>query len=505
LRKQALLIFILRIAKLLVGLFSVSYSAKFFGVSIEKDNWLIALSLIIVFDATMWGALNEIFRTKFIFLKQELGNVQVLIKTKSLLFFILIISVMSSLVLYFSSDFIASNITTNYTTIQLSNLKWMIFLTIPFLSINQITAIGTSVLNAYDVFFIPEIAGIFSAIINLFILIILAPILGIKALVLSYYFSSTVLLCAVYFYLKIKVQINFFQGYQNVKFSDFKLFYFASLPLLFSYLIGQLSVLFQNKIVGSLGIGYLSILDYSRKFSDIFQGVLTGILMTILIPILSKNYVKKQNIDFTNNFLKIYQLSLIVLTFVIAIFSSCSSVITFIFYNNVSIGSVALKEISRLMIIYGWSILGVFHYMIFGLCFLSVGLGKKFAISGALIQLSSILIWILFLKKIGIIIFPISLGLTHFVVSLFFVWRFPIKSFPVFKIVFKYLGFLSCISLIIFLFNDFLLQKITNPYFMLLSSSLLTLFLMLIFSFLFRLEEIKIASVFIKKRIKYFY
>ena len=40
--------------------------ANFFGVSKEKDVWLVAYTLIISIDLAIWGPLNDIFRTKFI-------------------------------------------------------------------------------------------------------------------------------------------------------------------------------------------------------------------------------------------------------------------------------------------------------------------------------------------------------------------------------------------------------------------------------------------------------
>ena len=65
--KTTFLLFLFRAVGLLVSIMSVTVTAKFFGVSIEKDCWILALALTTTIVQAVWGPLNEIFRAKFIF------------------------------------------------------------------------------------------------------------------------------------------------------------------------------------------------------------------------------------------------------------------------------------------------------------------------------------------------------------------------------------------------------------------------------------------------------
>lgn len=489
--KNTLFIFFTRVVKLLIGFASISVSAKYFGISNEKDNWLIAISLITLIDATIWGALNEMFRTKFIFIREEFGEAGAVMKIKSLIFYMVIISSLIALVYFFLKDSIILLFDFKYSLQEFQNLKLLIIWSIPFLVINQLSAIGSSILNAYNVFIIPEMAGIASAIINLVVLLFFAPIIGIKALVISYYISAILLLFAIYLYLYWKIKINFFRGYRNFKLSDFNLFYLSALPLFFNYLLGQFSNLYEKYMAISLGVGYLSILDYSRKFSDIFQSVLTGVLMTILVPVLSRNYIEKKAIEFTDNFMNIYKISQIGITFIISIFVSSSHLIVNLFYDKGSIDNLSLLKISELMIIYGWSILGVFNYMIFGLALLSMGAPKKFALAGIVTQITSLLIIVWFLPLVGISIFPAVLGTVHFISSVFFISYFPFKRIEVINIIIKYLFFLFLVCFLTEYFSKLLNANAFSSFWLIVINSMISAINILFSGMVLRLFDFK--------------
>ena len=499
-KKKSSLLFLSRIIKLLVGIVSLSFSAKYYGVSLEKDTWLLAISIVIFLDLAIWGAINETFRSKFIFMREELGEVEALNKTKSLIFFIFLFSILISIAVFVFPGFLGKIIAPKYDDNQLNGLIQMILIATPILLINQITAIGTSILNANESFFVPEIAGFGSAIINLLLLILLAPVIGIYALILSYYIGSLLLFALIYRQI-YKIKINIFTGYKNVKFSDFKIFFIFALPFFFPYFLGQITGVIEKTLVNSIGVGYVSILDYSRKFSDIIQGVLTSVIVTILVPILSTNYIKKKQDDFLFDFLQIYQLGLLFLTFIIALFTSSSASVVDIFLDRGTIPQAALLEISDLMILYIWSTLAVFNYIIFGLVLMSIGSVKKYAFWGIVAQLMSILIIFVFIKKIGVYIFPISLFVSHLFSGAVMFTEFPYKSKLFYKIVFKYLGVVFFTSIILFSLNK-IFFNFSNPFLTIIINSFVILFVLLSLIVLFKLEEIKHIKGFLKKAIQ---
>jgi putative peptidoglycan lipid II flippase len=66
--------FLLRGFRLALGILNLTISAKYFGITQERDAWLLALNSIVVFDMAIWGPINETFRARFLFIKEEEGE-----------------------------------------------------------------------------------------------------------------------------------------------------------------------------------------------------------------------------------------------------------------------------------------------------------------------------------------------------------------------------------------------------------------------------------------------
>ena len=162
------------------------------------------------------------------------------------------------------------------------------------------------------------------------------------------------------------------------------------LVLLFPYFFGQISGILEKTLASTIGVGSVSGLDYSRKFTDILTGVLTSVLVTMLVPVLSLNYVEKKAKEFVLNFMQIFQLGMLFLSFVIALFTSTSLSFVRIFFDKGMISENMLQEISRLTVFYSWSTLAVFIYLIFGMALLSSNKSKKYAFWGVMAQITSI-------------------------------------------------------------------------------------------------------------------
>lgn len=495
-KKKSGLLFIIRIVKLLVGILNLSLTAKYFGVSLEKDVWLLALSVVLFLDMAIWGPINETFRSKFIFLRGEEGENEALQKTKSLLIFSLIISICLVCLIFIYPQFLAKIIAPTYSGLQYGKLIKMILIAAPILLITQLSAIATSILNAYESFFVPEITGFATSIINLFLLIFLAPYIGINSLVLSYYIGALLLLILLILQIK-KLKISIF-SYSNIKFNDFKIFFIFALPFFLPYSFGQISAVLEKTLVSTLGIGYVSALDYSRKFTDIFTNVLTSVLVTMLVPVLSSKFIEKKTREFIASFMEILQLGLLLLSFVIPVFTSCSLSFVFIFFNKGKIPSNMLFQISELTIYYSWSILAVFIYVIFGMALLSSNRSKKYALLGVCAQVISIVINLIFISTVGIYIFPISLFISHFISGLIMGHHFPYKSKKLILVFFKYIGILVLTTVIVFFVNKMFDNNI-DPFLHIISNLIFIAILILGSLYLFNLDEKKIVYKYIMK------
>lgn len=488
-RKNTSLLFLIRIIKLLVGILNLSLTARYFGVSVEKDVWLLAISVVLFLDMAVWGPINETFRSKFIFLKVESGEAQAIKKTKSLLFFTFIISVALVVTVIACPQILANIIAPSYTGVIYKKMIQMIVIAAPIMLITQLSAIGTSILNAYESFFVPEVTGFFTAIINLMVLIFLAPYIGIYSLVISYYVGAVLLLVLLFIQIK-KLKIPIFKGYGDVKFKDFKVFFLFALPFFFPYFFGQVSGILEKTLVSTIGVGNVSALDYSRKFTDILTGVLTSVLFTMLVPVLSLKYIENKPREFVRNFKEIFQLGMLFLTFVITLFTSTSHSFVSIFFDKGMISNDTLHEISNLTIFYSWSTFAVFIYLVFGVALLSSDRSKKYAFWGVIAQIISILLNFIFMNSMGIYIFPISLLVSHFIVGITMAFFFPYKNKILINVFLKYVSILILTTSSVFLINKFINIQI-NSFLDIASNSILTLIFIVTFVVLFNLDERK--------------
>jgi len=486
---------------MVIGIINISLTAKYFGVSFGKDLWILALTLALFLDAIIWGPINETFRAKFIFLKGEYGEYEALNKTKSLLFYTVLVSsaVVGVLIIY--PNILAKIVAPTYQGNQLEELLKMVKFIAPVLLINQITAIGISILNAYESFFIPEISGFISSIINLVLIIFLAPLIGIYSLLVAYYLGIIVLMAMIIFQL-YKLKIDIFKGYNNVNSSDFFVFFLFALPFFFPYFFGQISSLLEKTLASSLGVGNISVLDYSRRFTDILISTLSSVLITMLVPVLSKNFIEKKIEDFVFNFMQLYQLGLLFITFVIAIFTVCSRSFVDLFYDKGLISDEILSTIASLTMYYSWSTLAVFIYTIFGLVLLSAGLGKKYAFFGVIAQSLSIILNLALFKIVGIYIFPISFFISHLFAGVIMFFHFPYKLKSLYWVTLKYFSVLLVTSIVLIVINRYFFQ-FSNSFINITFNSVLILSIIVLLVFLFNLEEKKQIKFHLKKVFKY--
>ncbi|RXM66930.1 lipid II flippase MurJ [Chryseobacterium sp. CH1] len=199
-RKQISILFLLKLLKIPVNLVLLSLTARYFGVSIEKDIWLLAFATITTLDLAIWGPINETFRTKFVFLKEKENDEYAIRKTQSLLFYFICFSVLGIVLIVLFNAFFARVIAPDYNVAQLEILQKMLIYVAPALLFNQLMQIGISILNAYEIFFVAEISSFCSNILNIALLILFVNQFGIYALVISYYISTLLLIFFILFY-----------------------------------------------------------------------------------------------------------------------------------------------------------------------------------------------------------------------------------------------------------------------------------------------------------------
>lgn len=470
-----------------LGVIVFALSAKYFGVSFDKDVWVLVLNFITVMDLAIWGPINDTFRAKFLFIKNSDGEKKALEATGGLLVLTCCVSVLTILGIVLFREYISTWLAPAYSSAQLEEVNTMLIWLAPCFLVTQMTQICISVLNSYNVFFIPEYSSLATSLINIFVLIILAPHIGIYSLMVAYYCSILILCILVVINVKSKnLNIGQYLKFKYVK-NSFTFILFC-LPFFFPYFVGQVSTIAEKTMANLLGNGVISIIDYSRKFSDILMSVLSSVLTTMLVPVLTTSFVNKDKEGFVSEFLGIFQLGMLLLTFVIAFFFIESSDIINLLYNHGQISFVDLSTISRISSIYIGAGFPVFFYVILGLCLLSVERGKTLAFLGMLAQIILVVLNYFFYKTYGIYTFPCSLLISHSIVVIVMLILFPFRSKRLYALILKYIGFLlTCVMVSYFLSR----VVFTAPliYLRLFYNGGIVLLTMSLILFLFRMDE----------------
>ncbi len=424
-KKKISVLFLLRVIKLGVSLLNLSLAAKYFGVTLQRDVWLLALNCLVVIDFALWGPVNETFRAKFVLLKETAGGKDVVAQVRSLITVIFSVSTLITVGLLLFPGLAAAVIAPGYIGEEREALMLMIRVVAPSLLLNQLTLLGISILNAYESFYVPEVSGFIAAIVNLLCLAVLAPVIGIYALAVAYYFG--LLLLAVLLIVQLhKKNIPLFSGYRSVRLRASYPFFRYALPFFLPYFFAQLNLLIEKALASILGNGTVSIVDYARKFVDIPIHVLTSVLLTMLVPALSARFARGDQEGFGQEFRQILRFGILVVSLLIAFFSSSAyPVISVILFHKEQMPAEAVAEISLLSQYYAWSALINFFYIIFGLALLSTGKGKYYAFFGVVAQLVMITLNMLFYRTWGAYVFPVSFILAHALAAVFLFLYFP--------------------------------------------------------------------------------
>lgn len=445
LKKISTYLFGLRLLRTGISVITLVLAAKFFGISIGRDAWILVSAFIATVNAAVWGPINETFRTKFIFIREQEGEQIALRKTSELLFLMIFVTILISVLLFVFRYPLVRIVAPSLALENSEVFVKMLFLLLPTFVITQMTTIGISVLNAYNYFYIPEIVGFFSGIANLVCIVFLAPIMGIYSLVVSQYVSIVLLLIVIMYYIKtrhIGIKIRFFK----VKWDSIRPFVLFALPFFLPYFAGQCNGLLERSLANYLGDGVVSTLDYSRKFTDILQSVLSGILASVMVPVLALHFSKKHFEDFRNDLKQNIQVVFIILFLSVPALTGASLPLCKFLYLRGDMTLPVVEEIAMITRLYGIAFVGVALYLLFGLALLAQDEGKKYALYGMVAQIGMIVINLLLFRYMGVYTFAISLFVTHMGIAL---WMLKLIKLDVRKEICYY--FVKCLIILLLL------------------------------------------------------
>ena len=498
--KKSIVLFLLKLLRLPLNILILSLTAKYYGVGIEKDAWLLASSTILMIDTALWGPLNDIFRTKFITLKETTSEKKAIESTKSLLSYIFAFSLIFVIIIIIFPQLISFLVAPQYEGKKLEMLLLLIRYLAPILLINQGILICSSILNAYDSFYLPEISAFCSLILNAILLIFLHSQVGIYALVISMYVSYFVLMIFLGRAIQ-KLGIDLFSRF-NMQFEGFKIFFLFAAPLFFAYFLGQINALVEKNLASKLGVGAVSIVDFARKIPDMFNTIIGSVVLIVLVPSLTKAFIRNDSNEYLNHFSGSLRLGLLGIGFFcVYMFFGNMALYSFLFESK-EISALQMGEIARLGQLYVIAFISIFLYIIFGMAVLSIQKNWWNAFAGSMAQVLTIGVNIALVDWFDFYIFPISLFFAHLFSFIILFLFFPYKKLSILFIIGKY----TTLYIIVFVFMKLLFYIVPVPTF---SSNLMELvFILLIqlfvfipISLLFKTEEVFNFYVVVKRKI----
>lgn len=437
-------------------MYSYILMARYFGVSVEKDIWLLAIYLIITLDTAIWGPINDIFRAKFVTIKEVEGELKAVSATSSLLFYMFVFSSVIVFLLFMFTDFFATLISSGYNEEKHKHLVEMIRLAAPILLFNQASLIGVSILNAYGSFVAPEIAGFFSQIFNIIILIFFADKLGIYVLWLGTIIGLLFLICLIIYKIK-RMKIELFNSV-NFDFKYFKIFFSFALPLFLTYFLGQFNGIVEKRLISSAGNGAVSIIDFSRKFPDMVNVIITSVVFTVLTPAITRSFVNKDKKEFDKTFIESFGSGLLIIGFFVVFMLIGSRDVMMFFYSKSTIDHNSLLRIITLNKFYSLAAFTIYLYIIFGTCLLAIGRNKINALAGGTTQVAVVCVNVALVNQFGIGIFPFSILVCHLLAAAFMFMYYPFDKRFVFSFFCRMILFLATVLLGLSLLSPLILN-----------------------------------------------
>jgi len=406
---------VLRVFRSLISLYTIALSAKYFGVSIERDAWVIGGGIIAVFSGFLFGPIVNIFRTKFVHLKEEEGEDAAVKATSALIGGIVGISSAIIVISLIYPQIYTKIFAPGFTPSEDSVLLLMIRCLMPSLLINQIIIIWTAILNSYNSFFMPDIFGFLSGILNILFILVLAPYINIYSLIISSYISSIIFgYLLVRMLKKKKIHLHIF----HFSWKDFKPYLVFALPLYLNYFAGQFLAVVEKRLCTLLDSGTVSAFDYAKRFGDLTLNVILSIVPMVLTPILAGLFVKKLYIDFNKEFLLYVRMFMIGVIPIVLCFTLCAEDIVQLLFIKGSFRPEFREITSSTLFWMGIGIIGVVLYVISGEALVAQKKVKTITIASSLAYIIIATIDIIFYKQYGAPLFAFSWAVIHILLGL---------------------------------------------------------------------------------------
>lgn len=326
---------VLRFLKMVLGLVVLYLSILYFGTSMERDAWVIAIGTYSVIIQSVYSPINDTFRTRFIYLKSSLGEKSVIESVNSLIsiFWIsfLVIGVCIFICRHPLTRIIAPGFNDTGSLFLISLMLWLL----PYFVFQQMVNITQALLNTYESYFYPDIISLLASIINILFIVLFAQSIGIYALVIATSINYGLLILVLCCLLHRKVpDFSIFPHLGLKKAVPFLTF---SLPVYLAMFTVQMYAMVERATCSKFGEGAVSLYDYAHQIMNLPNVVFSSIVPIVLTPLLSKYHIDGMGQAFSSEYRKFMRM-LLVFTIIVGevmIVNRCDISILFFNKNNV--------------------------------------------------------------------------------------------------------------------------------------------------------------------------
>jgi len=425
-RKVSLIIFGLRGATLLIYVFILSASAKYFGLSLYKDIWVIAIAFVANVNYVFFYPVSDVFRIKYIQVEESESSRSALTKTGSLLLYYFIFMALICIAYQLWGKFIINHLYFGDAATQQS-YYYFVGLLLYSMFFTQFISIGTGILNANHIYYVPEITFFFTSLCNLAIIYLATPYIGIYSLYAGEYFSLFALLTCILYFLKKNHLLPVF-NLSSFSFQNAKPFILFGLPFYFPYIAAQASSLVEKSLLSRMGVGTISMLDYAQKFTFALKMVFTAIILTTIIPQLTKRFTKRETELYNTDFFNYLKFIFFILSFFVPILYVSSYEINYIFFKKGEVSLKDIENITSLTKLYAIAFIPICLYCYITPVMVSQMKNKLQAVLAVLLQLFIIGFNYFLCKIFKQSVFALSLGIFHLITVLVMLYCITLRN-----------------------------------------------------------------------------
>lgn len=323
-----------RFVKMFLGLVVLYLSVKYFGTSFERDSWVLSIALYGVIVCFLYNPINETFRTKYIFLKEERGEEDAMKSVNSLMNFFNITYLVIALILFVAVSPITQVLAPGFDLTKREFLSIMIFTLIPYFIFQQQGNILVALLNTYESYFYPELVSLLASLINILSILFLSEYIGIYSLVVATTLNGLILVSVLSHMLRKRVPS--FRLISLEKLDRSKSFVIFSLPMYLSAFCVQLYLFVEKSMCTNFGEGAVSIYDYARQITNLPHIVFSSIVPIVMTPLLSKCFVAGDENSFSDEMRRFIRLLLYFTLFIVILFLMNGEQISYLLFSDVN-------------------------------------------------------------------------------------------------------------------------------------------------------------------------